>query len=191
MLKNNTFMMILAGIFATGLSVLKPSLNEQFEVCELNYKDLYWSNWSIYSLADYENGQPIPLDHLEKMSVLDDADVSENMRVCVCTINDAGIKKICGGLLYEIHTDTSSGKVVGIYHVVFVSKHYRRQGVASLMMLHAQKICSQRNASHLLIKVLANNRAAVNCYYNFGFYIPFKRKIFALFEPLWIMEKKI
>ena len=87
----------------------------------------------------------------------------------------------CAGA--EINSDTAEIESLA------VDPEYRRQGVATILLIKLLGAIRKRGATFIILEVRPSNRAAIALYKDFGFQIVEREKDYYSDEDAWIMAK--
>ena len=70
-----------------------------------------------------------------------------------------------------------------------VDPEYRRQGVATILLVKLLGAVRKRGATFIILEVRPSNKAAIALYKDFGFQIVEREKDYYLDEDAWIMAR--
>ena len=70
-----------------------------------------------------------------------------------------------------------------------VDPEYRRQGIATILLLKLLDAIKKRGATFIVLEVRPSNKAAIALYKSFGFQIVEREKDYYLDEDAWIMAR--
>jgi len=129
------------------------------EVCDL-FKDKH-----IQDMLDGINQNDIK--NILKHYTSNEIDKEASGKFITCTTNTCN-SIICGVLIVS----QNKIKKTAIYHNIVVNKNYRRRGVASSLMSHAEKNFISPSIQQINLVVLHNNKSAIKCYEKHGFHTP-------------------
>ena len=87
----------------------------------------------------------------------------------------------CAGA--EINSDTAEIESLA------VDPEYRRQGVATILLIKLLDAIKRRGATFIILEVRPSNKAAIALYKDFGFQIVEREKDYYSDEDAWIMAK--
>ena len=87
----------------------------------------------------------------------------------------------CAGA--EINSDTAEIESLA------VDPEYRRQGVATILLIKLLDAIKMRGATFIVLEVRPSNKAAIALYKSFGFQIVEREKDYYSDEDAWIMAK--
>ncbi|MBR0061389.1 MAG: ribosomal protein S18-alanine N-acetyltransferase [Selenomonadaceae bacterium] len=87
----------------------------------------------------------------------------------------------CAGA--EIDSDTAEIESLA------VDPEYRRQGVATILLIKLLDAIKKRGATFIVLEVRPSNKAAIALYKSFGFQIVEREKDYYLDEDAWIMAR--
>ena len=87
----------------------------------------------------------------------------------------------CAGA--EINSDTAEIESLA------VDSEYRRQGIATILLLKLLETIKRRGATFIILEVRPSNKAAIELYKGFGFQIVEREKDYYLDEDAWIMAR--
>lgn len=109
------------------------------------------------------------------------------------------INNILDNKYQQIFIYKQANKIIGFIHIeklyetlsilhVFISKEYRNQNKATLLMDY---VLSNPDIENVILEVNVNNKPAINLYQKLGFNIINTRKGYYNGEDAYIMEKKV
>lgn len=87
----------------------------------------------------------------------------------------------CAGA--EINSDTAEIESLA------VDPEYRRQGIATILLIKLLGAVKERGATFILLEVRPSNKAAIELYKGFGFQIVEREENYYLDEDAWIMAR--
>lgn len=129
----------------------------------------------LIQFLDSDNEQQVSqfcnLFHKDEIGFYGPADIQKkvlrNKELFLCAIIDGSV---IGGLIVTPNIKSCEPSVYGWeLSILAVDKSYRRQGIASQLILACQQRAAQEHIDRLLITVRQDNSAAYNCYKKLGF----------------------
>lgn len=177
MLKNKVLLFVVTCVFLTGVCAPKQSLNGQFEVRELNYYDTQEIEevcqlFQDKDISEMTGGKNFD-NQMNLLSAYGQDEQQKHGKYFICKSIDE-IKKVCGIVICTYNLEDGYAE----YKAIAVHKDYRRQGIASLIMTHVEKVYIEpMSIKKILIGVFPQNLAAIKCYSKQGFYIPLRDRV--------------
>ena len=160
---------MLSFCFAISLHC-SQKVNNHFEVRELHYQDKQEVEALSLLFADPEiqaqTGCKTVGWVVKKLDNYTEQDKATYGRYFICK-SGASPQKVCGVLIgvYDAAENLAEFKAIA------VSKDFRRQGIAQMLLEYAEKVYAASGVKTFIIGVFPDNKAAIACYKKAGFYI--------------------
>lgn len=178
-MKNLMFSLLSIGVAITLHGAQK--IDDRFVVRELHYHDKQEVEAVSHLFEDPEiqamtGGKTVGWVR-SKLDNYRDEDKAKYGRYFICK-SCVDPRKICGVLIgvYDAIENLAE------YKAFAVSKDFRRQGIAQLMLAYAEKVYAASGVKTIIVGVFPDNKAAIACYQKAGFYVSWQDWLRAYFR---------